>query len=59
MTANDIRRTVRPITLAWTIYEHKVPANELQNFTKEELRKILRVSSIETHKEIINRLLKT
>lgn len=58
MKADQIRCVISPITLSWTIYEEKVSVEELQNFTKEELRKILRVASIQEHIDTIKQLLK-
>lgn len=58
MKASEVREIIQPISLAWTIYEHKVDVEELQDFTEDELRIILRVASYEEHINEINRLLK-
>lgn len=45
MTANEFRnQKIKNVRLAWEVYGHKISLSELENFTTEELKKILQIA---------------
>ena len=59
MTAKELRDYhVRPITLAFSIVEHRFPLKEVKNLTGIEIRKILPYASDEDMIEELHKQLK-
>ena len=46
MTAQEVRDyIVQPVSLAFAIVEHKIPVEEIKNFTGMEIRKIIPIAT--------------